>query len=311
MTLPFPSLPTLGVGVSLSLTAEPDPLALAGSSGGPDFIEYAGQLDVEEIAPQTKRIRAAGVPLLFHPAYINFCGSFQNSPAWLAETRRHIEQVNSPWFAQDLAYCFWQEGPGYSAQLGGFIPPLLNRQALELAADRIVEVQNAIRLPLAIEPPPFSFVTGNMPLLSFFGELAERCDCALLLDMGHLVSWEIASGQKLQESLSDLPVERVIEIHIAGGRLQQYDTPLISTNPAVYVDAHESPILQPSWEMLSLLLPLLTNLKAVCYECEGMSAATVLSTLGDLRTRVAQLSSCSTLAEMAKNPQPQCGDAVL
>ena len=102
-------LPTLGVGASLSLSSKPDPVALVNTAGGPSFIEYAGLVDVDAVIDEVERVHAAGAPVLFHPSYINFCGSFANSTIWLEETARHIETVNSSWFAQDCAYCFWKE----------------------------------------------------------------------------------------------------------------------------------------------------------------------------------------------------------
>jgi len=126
-------LPTLGVGASLSLSSKPDPVTLVNSAGGPSFVEYAGLVDVEAVIDEVERVRATGTPVLFHPSYINFCGSFANSSVWLEETARHIEAVHSPWFAQDCAYCFWQEGAGYSSQLGYFIPPIFNQSSLDLA----------------------------------------------------------------------------------------------------------------------------------------------------------------------------------
>ena len=70
-------LPTLGVGVSLSLSAQPDPVTLSGTENGPKFVEYAGLLDVERVIDEVQRLREANVPVLFHPSYINFCGSFR------------------------------------------------------------------------------------------------------------------------------------------------------------------------------------------------------------------------------------------
>src|SRR5687768_15111787 len=123
-------LPVLGVGASLSLEARPDPAQLAREPGGPSFIEYAGRLDVDEVLSEVARVREAGVPVLYHPSYINFCGSFPNAPDWLEETARHVLAVDSPWFAQDLAYCFLGAGQGYSAELGYFVPPVLSRDSL-------------------------------------------------------------------------------------------------------------------------------------------------------------------------------------
>jgi uncharacterized protein len=278
------NLPTLGLGASLSLSAQPDPVKLVEAAGGPHFVEYAGLVDVDQVIDEVQRIRDAGVPVLFHPSYINFCGSYANSEAWLKATAEHIKTVDSAWFAQDCAYCFWEEGPGYSSQLGYFIPPIFNKASLDNAIRRVKEVQAIIPTTVAIEPPPVSFVAGTMPLFSYFGQIAEAADCAILLDMGHLVSYEMASGKRVREAMNALPCERVVEIHIAGGRLKKGE------HGPIYIDAHESSILEQTWTMLEDMLPELPNVKAVCYECEGVDEKTVLSTLKRLRKLIRELS---------------------
>lgn len=273
-------LPVLGVGASLSLAARPDPVALVQAEGGPSFVEYAGRVDVDEVQDHVQRILATGAPVLFHPSYINFCGSYENSHAWLEETARHIATVRSPWFAQDCAYCFWGQAQGYSSQLGYFIPPIFNEVSLAQAITRVREVQTLVPVPVAVEPPPMAFVVGTMPLFSFFGRLARATDCAILLDVGHLVSYEMASGQRVLDALSEFPVERVIEVHIAGGRIAQ-----VSDGP-VYLDEHERPIVDDAFRMLESLIPKLPNLKALCFECEGAEQDDVLSMLARLRSLV-------------------------
>lgn len=282
-------LPTLGVGASLSLSSEPDPVSLVRAKGGPSFVEYSGLVDVDAVIDEVEKIRAAGAPVLFHPSYINFCGSYPNSNAWLAATSKHLEGVGSSWFAQDVAYCFWEEGPGYSTQLGYFIPLIFNQRSLELAVERVKEVQAKVSVPVAIEPPPVTFITGSMPLFSFFGSLANQTDCAILLDMGHLVSYEMASGRSVLEAIDELPVERVIEVHIAGGRLKEGHA------EPIYVDAHECEIVDQTWQMLEDMLPRLPNVKAVCYECEGVNESSVLATLKRIRKIVREKSSSEAL----------------
>ncbi len=270
-------LPALGIGASLSLSANPDPVKLVQMEGGPNFIEYAGLVDVDQIIDEVDRLHKAGAPVLYHPSHINFCGSYSNSKTWLEATAKHIETVDSAWFAQDCAYCFWQEGPGYSTQLGYFIPPIFNQASLDLAITRVKEVLDIVPVTVAIEPPPVCFVAGTLPLFSFFGELARKTDCAILLDMGHLVSYEMASGKRVRDALKDLPCERVVEVHIAGNRIQE------SAGGPIFVDAHECGIADQSWQMLEDLLPELPNVKAVCYECEGVDESMVMSILKRIR----------------------------
>ncbi len=287
----FEQLPTLGVGASLSLSSQPDPVSLVNQAGGPSFVEYAGLADVEAVIDEVERVRSAGVPVLFHPSYLNFCGSYPNSLAWLEATAEHTRRVASPWFAQDCAYCFLQQGHAYSTSVGYFIPPILNQTSLELAIERVREVQARVSVPVAIEPPPVSFVAGTMPVFAFFGAIADATDCALLLDMGHLVSYEMASGKAVSDGLQYLPRERVIEMHVAGGRLKQ------AAQGPIYVDAHECEILTETWQMLEQMLPELPNVKAVCYECEGVEEQAVLSTLKRIRQTVSELSGCQQLVE--------------
>ena len=290
-------LPVLGVGASLSLSAKPDPVSLVQKQQGPSFVEYAGLADVDQVIDEVSRIRATGKSVLFHPSYINFCGSYQNSENWLKATAHHIEQVGSPWFAQDCAYCFWQDSPGYSSQFGYFIPPILNKTSLALAIDRVKEVQDIVPVTVAIEPPPVSFVIGTIPVFSFFGEIADQTDCALLLDMGHLVSYEMANGQAVTDALSDLPAQRVVEVHIAGGRIKQGET------GPIYIDAHECQIQQQTWNMLDEMLPKLPNLKAVCFECEGVDEKTVMITLKRIRKTVNEKSSNPELKSILDSSQ--------
>ena len=238
---------------------------------------------------EVERIQAAGAPVLYHPSYINFCGSFPNSSAWLKATANHIATVNSAWFAQDVAYCFWQEGASYSTQLGYFIPPIFNEASLERAIMRVKEVQAIVPVTVAIEPPPMSFFAGTLSLFNFFGRLAEATDCAILLDMGHLVSYEMASGEKIKDQLNELPRERVIEVHIAGGRVKQTET------GPVYVDAHECSIVDETWQMFAAMLPELPKVKAVCFECENVIEDTVLTTLKRIRKLVADKSASNAL----------------
>jgi uncharacterized protein (UPF0276 family) len=273
-------LPVLGVGASLSLAARPDPVALVKAEGGPSFLEYAGRVDVDEVQDEVQRVLAAGAPVLFHPSYINFCGTHPNNAAWLEETARHIATVRSPWFAQDCAYCFWGETQGYSSQLGYFIPPILNEASLAHAIARVREVQALVPVPVAVEPPPMAFVLGSMPLFEFFGTLARETDCAILLDVGHLVSYEMASARRLLDTLAGFAVERVVEVHIAGGRIAQ-----VADGP-VYIDEHERPIVDEAWATLEALISALPNLKALCFECEGAEQEEVLPVLARLRRLV-------------------------
>jgi uncharacterized protein (UPF0276 family) len=273
------ALPVLGVGASLSFGVAPDPLELAQGPDGPAFIEYAGPVSPEPFAPAVDALRARGVPVLYHPSCLNLCGPWANPPGWLAEVQRHVRRVGSPWLAQDVSVCFAGPVPGYSIQLGYFLPPLCSRAGLEQAVRRVSEVRAAVDAPLLLEPPPVTFRWGDIPMMAWLAELADRTACGLLLDAGHLLSHQLVEGR---DPLADLPMERVFELHVAGGLLRR-----LPSGALRYQDAHELPVQPEVWALFGRCLAAAPHLKAVCVEVEGAAAGEVRGALDRARQLVA------------------------
>ena len=69
----------------------------------------------------------------------------------------------------------------------------------------------------------------------------------------------------------------------------------------IYVDAHECEIVNQTWQMFEVILPRLPNVKAICYECEGVNENRVLSTLKRIRKIVREKSTNDTLVETLTN----------
>ncbi len=287
-------LPTLGVGVSLSFGVEPDPVVLAQRKGGPSFIEYAGAVQHSWMRQSIRTLQEKNVPMLYHPSCLNLCGPFPNPSGWLRAIQQHLEAVQSPWLAQDVSICFASQIPGYSNQLGYFIPPILNKASLNQAITRVREVVEAVGVPLLLEPPPVQFVVGDMDIFSWLGELAVATDCGLLLDAGHVVSHQFSMGRthgELLFGLNELPLERVIEVHVAGGTIVEQDGKLY------YGDAHDLPILPETMQVLRALIGRCKNLRAVCFECEGALTQSVLPMLKNLRQLIGRTACNLDLVE--------------
>ncbi|MBL9037847.1 MAG: DUF692 family protein [Archangium sp.] len=277
-------LPTLGVGASLSFGASPDPVALAQLQGGPSFIEYAGAVQHSFMQKPLAQLERLRVPVLYHPSCLNLWGSVPNPRPWLDAVNAHVRAVKSAWLAQDVALCFASaECPGYSIQLGYFIAPILTATTLREAARRVEEVVAAMDVPLLLEPAPVTFQLGEMDIFTWLGALAEMTDCGLLLDAGHVVSHQLARGaSSLLEGLERLDLSRVVELHVAGGVIKR------SGARQHYVDAHDLPILPETWQVFEHLLERTPSLRAVCVECEGSMAHSVLPVLEQTRRAVSR-----------------------
>lgn len=284
-------LPTLGVGASLSFGVEPDPVRLAEMPGGPSFIAYAGAIDHRLLEAPVRRLHQLDVPVLYHPCCLNLCGPYPNPPDWLRAVDAHVTGVRSAWLAQDVALCFVGQTGGYAIQLGCLVAPILTRAGLEEAVDRVMEVRRLVAAPLLLGPPSVTWTLGDLDGFAWLSELADRTDCGLLLDAGHLVSRQLARGRALTDGLEAIDLSRVIELRVAGGVIESFE------GRRYYKEAQELPVLPETWLVFRWLLERCPNLRAVCVECEGVLAANVLPILRKTRERVAQGAASDSLRE--------------
>jgi len=139
----------------------------------------------------------------------------------LGRARSLLDQYRSPWAAEHLQRIRRTGSPGGEAhgpQLDYVFPPLYTDDLLADYARNARLLREHLGVPLAIEPIP-TYVHLDVPQMSepeFLHRLCEQSGCNLLLDIVH--TWLSASfaGRDPRALLLELPLERVIEIHVAG-----------------------------------------------------------------------------------------------
>jgi len=283
------ALPYLGLGLSTNLGEQdrPDPLALCSAEPGLfDFVEYSAPLSLEDChrVPRFEALLAGRrrLPMLYHPVHLNLWGPELERPEALLQLWQHVDEVGSPWVGNDVAWWHVQgrEFPGYL-----YVAPPLDATGLRQAAVHALRVQAALGCPLVLENPTIVAPRGPMHVLEFMGRLSERTGCDLILDLGHLLAYQLAAGQPLEHALGQgleralaaYPLERVIEIHLAGG---------VVTGQA-YFDDHSQPVREELFGLLERLLPRCTGLRAVTFEGDGHPDGVAAMTLRRLRRLVA------------------------
>jgi uncharacterized protein len=115
-----------------------------------------------------------------------------------------------------------------------------------------------IPVPLAVETgvnylKPRSY---ELPDGEFTARVVEIADCGILLDMHNLWTNEINGRQPVLEFMRQIPLDRVWEIHLAGG--SEYD--------GYWLDSHSGEIPVPLVDLLTQIIPNLPNLKAIIFE---------------------------------------------
>jgi uncharacterized protein (UPF0276 family) len=174
---------------------------------------------------------------------------------------------------------WWHAGgqpfPGYLY----FTPPFTEAGLRDCTAHAL-HVQAHLSVPLALENPAAFARRGDLHVLDFMGRLHARTGLPLLLDLGHLLSYQLAAGIPPDAGLDGFPLEKVIEIHLAGGVITRRGS------RGFYVDDHTQPVREELFTLLEAVLPRCTSLRAVTFEGDGHPPEVAALTLRRLRKLV-------------------------
>jgi uncharacterized protein len=206
----------------------------------------------------------------------------------VGEMVTQLNSIQSHWLNHE---CATKQMAGYS--FGTYIPPLYTRVSAEVVAANIATVQQAMdqhacradgTTPLfLLEMPPLTyFSAGTISIPHFFQLVSALAPCGLVLDIGHL--WTVyrytaacrrtSLDQFLREFLDEFPLERVVEIHVAGLACHEsMGEPTDGEELPEWIDAHAAPIPSILFSMLEQVLAHsnLVSLRAVALEVDTKS----------------------------------------
>jgi uncharacterized protein (UPF0276 family) len=155
----------------------------------------------------------------------------------------------------------WHFGPrdrGHQVLL----PPVLCRESAIETADTIAWIQQETGFAVLPENPPAVVYLGDLHILDFFAAVTERSGCGLLLDCAHLAIYQHLMGLDPLTGLDGFPLERVVEMHVAGGTFTTIDG-------LDYIeDSHTPEPVPATWQIFEYVTARASNLRAVVYECE-------------------------------------------
>jgi len=131
------------------------------------------------------------------------------------------------------------------------LPLPYTEATLARVADHIGEVQEAIRRPILLENPStyVLFRDFHHERDRFIRELARRSGCGLLLDVNNVFVSATNHGFSALDYLSDFPLERVGEIHLAGHAEQSDDE-----GERLLIDSHDGPVADAVWTLFDIVL---------------------------------------------------------
>lgn len=290
-------LPRLGLGISTEHGAADAPGALRPLELRRRREEFAAFLEVgietsKGLDAEARAWARAGLPATYHFLDLNLDDPRDQDAPWLEEVRRLCGELRPAWLCGDAG--LWHFGPRERGHML-LLPPVLSRGSADAMAEGVVRLREATGLEVLPENPPGSLFVGDLHILDFFARVSERAETGLLLDAAHLGMFQRARGLSPLAGLDGFPLDRVVELHVAGGLEKSH------AGLSFVEDDHGLEVLEDTWEIATHVIPRAPNLRAVVLECERNPLEDVLP----LFARVAALLEGSALAATLASAAPQ------
>lgn len=257
-------IPELGIGLTYHPVMDPV------------LEKYTGLIQVLEIEPQThwiqpdpstnhyaidqvtlKKIQSLPYHKLMHSIGFPVGGSRLPDPVEYPLHHTMIEALGVSWMSEHLSFnkATWQ---GREFVTNYMLPPLQTPAGVEAAVHTIKSMQRHVPIPIAVETGVnyLRTIPGHINDGLFVRQVVEQADCGILLDLHNLLTNQLNGRQSMEEFISEIPLERVIEIHVAGGKMRG----------DFYIDAHSGKIPDNLLEVAAQLIPHLPNLGAMIFE---------------------------------------------
>ena len=126
----------------------------------------------------------------------------------------------SPWVAEHLQCLHTQD---HERTLDYVFPPLYTEEFLQRFEANARVLRDTVGAPLVMENIPgfFSLEHAQMSEAEFLRRFFDDTGCGFLLDLPHVWLAAHYSGIGAQEYLKDFPLEKVVELHVAGVELDR------------------------------------------------------------------------------------------
>ncbi|HEX3554845.1 MAG TPA: DUF692 domain-containing protein [Thermoanaerobaculia bacterium] len=243
-------LPFLGAGVSFREAWRWEVIRHRGELGAVECMpeDVAGAAGMRDLV-----LMRDAVPVLLHGIGLSLGSAEGLDEERVRHVARVAEAVSPPWFSEHIA--FTRAG---GIEIGHLTPLPFTREAIATVARNVAELKRALPgLPILLEniACPFVLPGAEMSEAEFVRAVVEEADTGLLLDLENVHANARNHGYDPIAYLESLPLERVTEVHLAGGVVQG----------GQYVDSHTRPVPEESWALLEWLAPR-TPVRAVIVE---------------------------------------------
>jgi uncharacterized protein (UPF0276 family) len=179
---------------------------------------------------------AARYPVAMHGVSLNIGSTDALDLDYVRELKALRERIGARWISDHL--CFTGVAGKNTHDL---LPLPLTEETLRHVAERARIVADVLEAPLVLENPStyLAFAGDTLREWDFIAELAREANLGLLLDVNNVVVSAKNHGFEPEAYLAALPMERVVQIHVAG-----------HTDHGTHaIDTHIGPVPEAVWRL--------------------------------------------------------------
>ena len=234
------ALPVLGVGLGFR---EPFRGELFLARDRVDFLEITADhyFDPTPEKQAELDLLADHFTLIPHGLDLSLGGAEGLDLRYLDRFAQLVDRLRPPWWSEHVA--FTRAG---GIALGHLAPVPWDQESLDVLAANIARACEQIPAPLIVEniTAPFVLPGAEMDEAAFLTALTERTGCGLLLDVANLQANAANHGFDPIAFLDRLPLDRVVQLHFAGGH----------QGGGRVIDSHSGPTPPEVWDLLEAVV---------------------------------------------------------
>jgi uncharacterized protein (UPF0276 family) len=258
------NLPALGVGITYHEGLDP---ILESKNGLVDVVEIEPQTIWFDIKQRSdtyavdnsalNHLKSLRFPKILHGVGFPIGGTRTSDPSQIPALLNMVSDLQVSWISEHLSFNEARR-PNGNFKTGILLPPRQTLEGVTAAVNSIKSMAKYLPVPLAVETG-VNYLRPRDDELSdgeFVRAVTETANCGLVLDLHNIWTNERNGRQSVEDFVSQIPLNRVWEVHMAGG----------SEVDGYWVDSHSDGMDERLIDLAGKVIPLLPNLRALIFE---------------------------------------------
>jgi uncharacterized protein (UPF0276 family) len=232
--------PRLGVGLGYRLPLHDEIIANAHRI---DFLEFISDQYLYASTEKMDRLTALRehFPLIPHGVGLSVGTAGALDDDYLHRLSIVGDAVDAPWMSDHLSFTKVPD-----TDIEQLTPLWFTEESLATVCRNMRQLKTVVDRPFLLENITYYFTLphNDMTEAQFITRVLEETDTGLLLDLNNVWVNSVNHHFDPYDFLDVIPVERTLQIHLAGGKLVQ----------DMVVDTHSTPVTEPVWDLLDYVL---------------------------------------------------------